>query len=345
MNTSGNDAITLTGCGWVTPFAAGTIDEVLTAARKLSTLATPQDGYWAVPNEQCVDPSKVSNEIKRDKGAWITASALQHACRSAGLNLEEAESQRVGLILGSAFAGQLGMIRFAEEVRSQSPRFVSPIHFPQTVGNYIAGAIARAYGITGPNSTVATGAASGLDAIVEAKSILNTGMADIVIAGGMDTLSDDLTNGLAEPGVCFSEGACLFVLERADHAKRRGVRLLASLDADPIPGSPTALPAGASGIILSTVLRRCPDAVFMEHWIGRCFGSLGAAAVAGAIGAGSGASVPFADPDRGETICVRPVSPELLQSANAPLRAVVTADADGLGARQVRVDLAFPPQD
>lgn len=345
MNTSGNDAITLTGCGWVTPFAAGTIDEVLAAALQFSPSPPQNKGLWAVPNEQCIDPSKVSNEIKRDKGAWITASALEHACRCAGLNLEEEESERVSLVLGSAFAGQLGMIRFADEVRAQSARFVSPIHFPQTVGNYVAGAIARAYGIKGPNSTVATGAASGLDAIVEAKGILNTGMADIVIAGGMDTLSDDLAIGLAEPGVCLSEGACLFVLERADHAERRGVRPLASLDAGPSPGSPTALPTGANGVILSTVLRRCPGAVFMEHWVGRCFGCLGAAAVAGAIGAGSGASVPFADPDRGETTCVRPVSADRLPSANAPLRAVVTADADGSGIRQVRVDLVFPAPD
>ena len=57
------------------------------------------------------------------------------------------------------------MIRFAEEVRAQSPRFVSPIHFPETVGNYLAAALARGFGFRGPNLTLA-GDSAGMEAVV-----------------------------------------------------------------------------------------------------------------------------------------------------------------------------------
>ncbi len=192
MTSLPNQSIVLTGCGWVTPFAADSISDVLAAAR--------QPACWTVPDERLDDFPDLSNELKHDRGAWMTAVALEHACRSASVELKSLDSGRVGLVLGCGLAGQLGMIDFADEVRQQSPRFVSPIHFPQTVGNYIAGALARGYDIRGPNITLASGATSGLDAIVEACSLLACGSADLVFAGGTEQLSKALAEGLSELG-------------------------------------------------------------------------------------------------------------------------------------------------
>lgn len=154
MTTSGNNAIVVTGCGWVTPFSAGSVADVLTAAETSRGLqparSSPRaetsgshgdDLYWAVPDDMLGDYPGLSKEIKLDKGAWITAAAWEHARQQAGLQAESLNTERLGLVLGCGLAGQSGMIDFANEVRQQSPRFVSPIHFPQTVGNYIAGAL------------------------------------------------------------------------------------------------------------------------------------------------------------------------------------------------------------
>ncbi|MBI4716964.1 MAG: hypothetical protein HY763_04110 [Planctomycetes bacterium] len=220
------NTIVLTGCGWVTAGAAGDIPTMLAAAGHVA----PTGGPRYIPDRFRDELPGLSVEVKSDRGAWIAAIALEFACRSAALDLATAAAPRVGLVLGCALAGELGMLQFAEEVRQQSARFVSPIHFPQTVGNYIAGALARAYGICGPNTTLAGGARSGLEAMREAASLLARGCADVVIAGGVDCLTPELARGLEGSATIPREEACLFVMERQESAAARGAAPLAIWD-------------------------------------------------------------------------------------------------------------------
>ncbi len=291
-------AIVITGCGWVTPFAAGRIEAVLHAAAGRTTPPVLSEGYWPVPDQLLEGYPDLSSECRNDPGAWLTAVAFELARRDSSFVPGSVPPERVGLVLGNALAGQSGMIDFANDVREQSARFVSPIRFPQTVGNYIAGALARAYDIRGPNSTIANGSASGLDAIVEACSLLAAGRADVVFAGGAERLTPALALGLAEPGVMFSDGACLFVLERGEHAVERGATVLATIVPlfDQLPPERQALawadsPSAES--ICSVAGSREPGAIYIEHWTGRCLGALGAAAVAAVIGAARGLRVPY----------------------------------------------------
>ncbi len=211
--------IVVAGCGLVTPWGAGNADMLAVAKPHASDAGGP---FAAVPDamrDRYADPAA---ELKRDKGGWMTAGAMQDALVDAGLVIGDHDPQRVGLALGSAFAGQLGMIAFAEEVRAQTARFVSPINFPKTVGNYVAGAMARAFKFTGPNVTVASGAASGLAAVAAACGVLADGVADVMFAGGYDVLSDELVRGLPEDPT-YAEGACVYVLmRRGDFSGRSG---------------------------------------------------------------------------------------------------------------------------
>jgi 3-oxoacyl-(acyl-carrier-protein) synthase len=179
MELARPDPIVITGCGWVTPFAAGEISEILSADQACPAPGTLEQGYWPIPEDCLAGYPQLSAEIRQDKGAWIAAIAFEHSRRQAAPP-DSLPAERVGMVLGCALAGQLGMIAFANEVRAQSARFVSPIHFPQTVGNYIAGALARAYNIRGPNITLACGLASGLDAIAQGCALLAAGSADLV---------------------------------------------------------------------------------------------------------------------------------------------------------------------
>ena len=327
---SGAETVVLTGCGWVTPFAAGTIDEVLAAAGRGRAPAASEDVYWAVPDEMIADYPDLSAELKREKGGWITAAALIHARADASLREEDVDADRVGMVLGCALAGQLGMIDFATEVREQTARFVSPIHFPQTVGNYLAGALARSYGIRGPNATIACGAASGLDAIVEACGIVANGKANVVFAGGADTLSKELAGGLAEPGVRLSEGACLFVLESAAHAASRDAKALASIirhSHDHQRSDDTT--AGQEGaLLISGTSCRQPGAIVIEHWVGRCPGALGAACMAAAVGAVRGSVVPVRDRADQDAVLAAQIPLDELRTDDGTVLAVVFADND-----------------
>lgn len=218
--------VAVLGCGMVTPFAAGSGDRVMAAASE----ARCERGadYWAVPDALLDRYPDFGAEIKRDRASWISGASLVHACEQACVEPGAWPADRIALVVGTAFAGQLGMIGFASEVRGQSARFVSPIHFPQTVGNYVAGVLSRAFRIQGPNLTISTGAASGLAAVTRACDILNDDAADLVIAGGFEVLSGELVRGLGgstfgdtHAGV-WSEGACVYVLQRADDAAGSG---------------------------------------------------------------------------------------------------------------------------
>ncbi len=317
------EAIVISGCGWVTPFEAGSIDAVLTAAGSADRAGSDTTGYWPVPDVVLHSRDELTREVKSDKAASLTAIAVEYARRSARFDWGDFPPERIGFVLGCALAGQLGMIDFAGDVRKQGTRFVSPIHFPQTVGNYVAGAIARAYNLRGPNLTLASGEASSLYAIHEGYSMLANDQADLALVGGTEVSSPELGSGLAAPGIGFSEGACWFVLEHEASALSRGVQPLAKVKA---PGHEEGEDVESTSGIISTGSEPRDGSVHIAHWIGRCPGAAGAAAAAAAIGAASGLEVPVVAGREGSTVQVR----QLAQERDAPraeqVEAVVVAD-------------------
>lgn len=338
-----NDAtfsLVLSGCGWVTPAAAGSIDEVLAAVAKAPAVSqVAAGGFCSVPDDPPIaDISHLSNELKRDKGAWMAAVAMEHACRTASLPLESLDSDRVGLALGCGLAGQLGMIEFASEVRKQSVRFVSPIHFPQTVGNYVAGAVARGYKLRGPNATFASGASSSLDAIIEACAWVARGDADIVLAGGVERLTSELATGLTQNGAAASEGACFVVVESADHLSRRSASPLANVVAcSRGPDRQT------ENRVLSTAGCALPGAVVIEHGTGLCLGAAGAAATAAVIGAAHGSVVPIADAADSRAFTIGAMDLATVHDADGHIPATILARNES-SARDhfIRLDLSIP---
>lgn len=323
------DAVVITGCGWVTPWGAGTIEEVLSSPGRPPVGAS----YWPVGDAVLAAVPGISPECRQDPGAHLAAAALEYARRDAGLAISPAvaPADRVGMVLGCALAGQSGMIDFANDVRAQSARFVSPIRFPQTVGNYIAGALARGYDIRGPNATIACGIASGLEAVAQAQAILLAGKADMVYAGGVDRLTPRLAVGMAQQGVVLSDGACWFVLERASDAAKRGARILAVLCTDTAPqaGQPRERP------LCSTAGFTEPGSVHIESWTGRCLAALGAAAIAAAIGAARGLAIPCASGADPTVVVPRASGDETVTNAHV----IVSATSDGGSA--VTMELAI----
>jgi len=339
MVSLAEDSIVLTGCGWLTPNAAGGITEILHAAKESETRiepptasgdpgqdSAPGSGYWAVPDEKVQDYPNLAKELRRDKGAWLTAVAFELARDDASLSLASLDTARLGLALGCGLAGQIGMLAFANEVRQQTPRFVSPIHFPQTVGNYIAGALARAYDIRGPNLTLASGAASGVDAIVEGCTFITSGRADIVLAGGTEPLTEALAGGFGPSDIRLSEGACLFVLETSRHASERGVQPLAIVTGwDNPPDRPTG--AGACVSVAGFVE---PGAICIEKWVGRCIGASGACAVAAAIGAAKGCEVPIVDSTNPMSVTISSLPQQSMPTGGGAVSVTVQAtNVDG----------------
>ncbi len=338
MTTNMENPVVLSGCGWVSPLGIGSISDVLSSVEDASNPVPRDGGYLAVPDDPPhADLSALAKELQRNKGAWMAAIAVGHACRTALLPMEQLDSDRAGLALGCGLAGQLGMIEFASEVRQQSARFVSPIHFPQTVGNYIAGALARSCKLRGPNVTLACGAASSLVAIGEASAWITHDTADIVLAGGVEELSPAVAAGFNAPDTVLGEGACFFVVERADRAIARGVRPLATVDG--WSGTDDGAPPST---IVSVAGFRLGGAILVEHLLGLCIGASGAAATACAIGAAAGQAVPMVDAADHDAVTDRSTAVKALRGSDGFVRATILAASDArTGSRCARLDLSI----
>lgn len=284
-----DDAIVISGCGWVTPFASGSISVVLNAGDSMSLTSDRNSRHVPIPEYLLEIDVPLSREAEVDRATLVTAVAVRHAQRQACLDRSGVNADRIGFVLGCGMAGLMGMIRFAEDVRAQGSRFVSPARFPQTVGNFVAGAIARCFGIHGPSITLANGDASSLFAIAEGITLLAHDRVDVALAGGTEVSAVGQEDRLFDPAAGMSEGSCWFVLEHERSATARGVRPLARLcDSGLGVEWKSQQPSG----LVSTASKPLPGSVHIPDWAGPCPGAIGAAAMAAAIGAANGMRVP-----------------------------------------------------
>jgi 3-oxoacyl-(acyl-carrier-protein) synthase len=132
------------------------------------------------------------------------------------------------------------------------PRRVSPFAIPMLMSNGAAGLVSIDYGFRGPSLSVASACASGVDGLGMAWMMLKSGVVDAVVAGGaeatiteigvasfdrvgaMSRRNDDYSQtpapfDLHRDGLVMGEGSAVLVLEREEHARRRGAEILAEL--------------------------------------------------------------------------------------------------------------------
>ena len=117
--------------------------------------------------------------------------------------------------------------------------------FPGLLGNVVAGRIANRFDLGGANCVVDAACASSLGALHLAAMELETGRADVVVTGGIDTFNDIFMymcfsktpalspTGNARPfdaagdGTILGEGLGVLVLKRLDDARREGDKVYA----------------------------------------------------------------------------------------------------------------------
>lgn len=176
---------------------------------------------------------------RADRLCRLFLAAACQAVDDARLVLPFAAPERVGLSFGTGLGCLLSDAEFYAKVVAQGAAAASPRVFAYTVSSAAAGEVSIALGLHGPNVSSHTGLAAGAGAIGYAVDLLRLGKADVMLAGGADAHGAELATalrdmGLLKPaaqarpfvdavaGVWPSEGAAVLVLERAEHAARRG---------------------------------------------------------------------------------------------------------------------------
>ena len=180
---------------------------------------------------------------KLERNVLFGVAAADEAMRDSGLS--GYDSNRVGIIFGSAIGGVPGIVEQANILRDRGPDRVSPSFLPNVLVDTTSGQIAISLGIRGPNYAVVSACATGSHAIGEAAEMIKRGDVDAAIAGGTESCVIPLIlagftamRGLAaedehpprasrpfdatRAGFVIAEGAGAVLLEDWDAAERRG---------------------------------------------------------------------------------------------------------------------------
>jgi 3-oxoacyl-[acyl-carrier-protein] synthase II len=192
-------------------------------------------------------------EAKRmDRFVQFAVVAAKEAIASSGIDLEKANRDRIGVVLGSGIGGMETFEDQHTALMNKGPGRVSPFFIPMMIVDMAAGQISIQFGLKGPNFATVSACASGAHAIGEALRLLRAGDADVMIAGGseatvtpmamagfgnMKALStrNDEPQRASRPfdkqrdGFVIGEGAGVVVLETEEHARRRGATMLCEL--------------------------------------------------------------------------------------------------------------------
>ncbi len=186
---------------------------------------------------------------KIDRFTQLALVVSDQAMTDAGLNKENINPDRIGVVFGSGIGG---LITFQHEVvefakGDGTPRF-NPFFIPKMILDIAAGQISMRHNLRGPNFAVVSACASSTNAIMDAFNLIRLGKSDIILSGGSEAVISEAGVGgfnamkamsernddpktASRPydkdrdGFVMGEACGIVVLEELEHAKARGARI------------------------------------------------------------------------------------------------------------------------
>ncbi|NOZ20351.1 MAG: hypothetical protein GXP25_04595 [Planctomycetes bacterium] len=223
-----------------------------------------------------------------DRNSELAFAAAKLALNDAGFHPSEETADRVGLCLGTAYGNLDTQQSFYDLLVEKGPKFVSPFLFPHTYNNTSASLLAIEYSIRGVHANFCSGSAAGAEAILCAFDSLRLGRADVMLAGGVEALTEVVFKGMDSAGerTIPGEGAALMLLEPERSAKARGAPIHGIIAGAGAGGSVDA--AKKLALADAGILEKKIDVVFgpdppFDRLIGHTTGASGPFAVAGAL--------------------------------------------------------------
>ena len=253
-----NRRVVVTGLGLISPLGIGTEAtwEGLVAGRSGAGPITHFDAEGFAVQIACeVDGFEVSPWLepkearKFDRFVHFAVGASHMALEDSGLEITEANAERVGVVIGSGIGGFPLIERTYEKLLKRGPKRVSPFFIPGSIINMCSGLVSIQTGAKGPNMATCTACSTSAHAIGDATLYIRHGYADAIIAGGaeavicpsplggfasmraLSTRNDDPERASRpwdrdRDGFVIGEGAGVVILEEYEHAKRRGAPIL-----------------------------------------------------------------------------------------------------------------------
>ena len=253
--------VVVTGLGLVTPLAIG-VEETWSA------LVAGKSGIGPITKFDARGmATRIAGEVKNFKAEeFIPAkevrrmddfvayalAASRMAVAASRLAINGSNANRVGTVVGCGLGGLRTIERTHRQLIEEGPRKVSPFFIPMLIANMAPGQISIAFGAKGPNLSIETACAAGSHAVGDAFKLIQSGVADAMITGGVEaTVTPLAVSGFnamralstrnSEPerasrpfdrdrdGFVVAEGSGIVILEALDVALERGAPILAEI--------------------------------------------------------------------------------------------------------------------
>ena len=211
--------------------------------------------------------SRIAGEVKGfDVSAYLSAKEARRmdvfihygmaagiqAIRDSGIEVTEANADRIGVNIGSGIGGLPMIEETHDDFLGGGPRKISPFFIPGTIINMISGNLSIMFGMKGPNLSIVTACTTGLHTIGMSARMIEYGDADVMVCGGAESTVTNLAIGgfasakalstrnddpatASRPwdkdrdGFVLGEGAGVMVVEEYEHAVKRGAKIYAEL--------------------------------------------------------------------------------------------------------------------
>jgi 3-oxoacyl-[acyl-carrier-protein] synthase II len=186
-------------------------------------------------------------ELRTDRCTALAIASADMAIEDAKLDWDIVDRSRAGVVVGSGTGGATSWEAAYRALCSGGERAVRAHTVPMSMLNNPGTTVAIRYGLTGPCTAVASACAAGADALIAGFSMIRSGEADVVLAGGAEApvvrtvvasfarlgaLAQSADPALASrpfdadrSGFVMAEGSAVLVLESAEHAAARGARV------------------------------------------------------------------------------------------------------------------------
>jgi len=195
--------------------------------------------------EQYIDHKDVK---KMDRFIHYAVACSKMALADSGVEINDQNAERVGVIVGVGLGGLPAIEKYHDIFRNRGVKKITPFFIPMLIANLASGQVSILTGAKGPNSCVVTACATGTHSIGEAARFIQYGDADVMFAGGtesvitplcvggfnaskaLSTRNDD-PQGASRPfdkdrdGFVIGEGGGVVILEELEIAKKRGAKI------------------------------------------------------------------------------------------------------------------------
>ncbi|MEJ6797146.1 MAG: beta-ketoacyl-ACP synthase II [Flavobacteriales bacterium] len=226
---------------------------------------------------------------KLDPFAQYAMVSVAEAIADSGLDSEDLDKNRIGVIWGSGIGG---LKTFQDECMNfahgdGTPRF-NPFFIPKMIADIASGHISIKYGFRGPNFTTVSACASATNALIDSFNYIRLGKANAMVAGGSEAAVNEAGVGgfnalhalstnnenyatasrpfdATRDGFVLGEGAGAIILEEYEHAKARGAKIYCELAGGGLSADAYHITAPhPEGIGAINVMNSCLEDAYMK---------------------------------------------------------------------------------